>query len=145
MENGIIEQEVVSLGTTRKNLLRLTRAGKELFGVKTGSATNESMKHEYWKKVYASRFGQNGYKVQFEVPRKSGRVDVVALKEGEAIAIEIETGKSNVVKNVRDDLLEGFQRVIVVATDKMAMKKVESDLARGGLIIPGRVDIAVSG
>ena len=143
VQSGIIEQEVVSLGTTRKNLLRLTGEGREVFGVKNGAATNESMKHEYWKRVYASRFGHEGYKVQFEVPRKSGRVDVVALREGEAIAIEVETGKSNVVKNVRDDLLEGFGKVIVVATDKVALRKVERDLGRAGLIIPGRVEVVL--
>lgn len=34
------------------------------------------------------------------------------------MAIEVETGKSDVVSNVKRDLLEGVQKVIVVATDE---------------------------
>jgi predicted RecB family endonuclease len=76
-----------------------------------------------------------------EALRKSGNVDVLAVKDGKTIAIEIETGKSNVVRNVKQDLLSGFDKVIVVATDKEALGKVERELARAGLMIPNRVEV----
>ena len=55
--------------------------------------------------------------------------------------IEIETGKSDVVWNVRQDLLSNYDKVLVVATDEKALKIVEEKLARAGLIIPKRVEI----
>ena len=81
--------------------------------------------------------------MEFEVPRISGRVDVVAIKEGEKIAIEIETGKSNVVRNVQQDLIAKFDKVLVVATDKKAFEKVERELAGAGLLIGRRIEIVV--
>jgi len=44
------------------------------------------------------------------------------------------TGKSEVVWNVKQDLRAGFGKVIVAATDKPALKKVERELARAGLL-----------
>ena len=76
-----------------------------------------------------------------EASRVNGRVDVLAIKDGEKIGIEIETGKSDVVSNVKNCLLSKFERVIVVAVDKKAMEKVEKLLAKEGLIMPGRVEL----
>ena len=50
--------------------------------------------------------------------RKQGYVDVLARKGAESFAIDVETGKSDVVWNVRQDLISQFTRVIVVATDE---------------------------
>ncbi|MCZ6653621.1 MAG: hypothetical protein O7D91_11415 [Planctomycetota bacterium] len=57
------------------------------------------------------------------------------------MAIEIETGKSDAVSNVKNCLLSGFEKVIVVATDEQALRKVERDLAQVGLIIPTRIQL----
>ena len=100
-----------------------------------------SLVHEYWKRFYAERFREQGYKVYLEASRKSGNVDVLALKDGKSIAIEIETGKSDFVRNVKQDLLSGFGKVMVVAIDKKALGKVERELAKAGLIIEGKVEI----
>ncbi len=83
------------------------------------------------------------YKAFLEALRKSGNVDVLALKDGKSIAIEVETGKSDVVRNVKQDLLSGFDKILVVATDANALRKVEQELARAGLIIPNKVDVAL--
>ena len=82
-----------------------------------------------------------GYQVEFEVPRKSGRVDVVAKNESEKIAIEIETGKSNFLRNTRQDLAAKYDKILIVATDKSAFGKIERGLAQAGLLIAGRVEI----
>jgi hypothetical protein len=60
-----------------------------------------SLAHEYWKQFYARKFSADGYKVQVEAPRVGGCVDVLARRNGERVAIEIETGKSDTVANVR--------------------------------------------
>ena len=143
LNHGWIESQIVELGQTRKVLLRLTRKAKEALGIENEIPEYGSLVHEYWKHYWCQRFKEQGYQVTFEVPRKSGSTDVVAIKNGEKIAIEIETGKSDVIWNVRQDLLFNYDKVLVVATDEKALKIVEEKLARAGLIIPGRVEIVL--
>ena len=68
---------------------------------------------------------------------------MLACKGTERIAIEIETGKSDVVTNVRQDLLSGFTSILVVATDQAAMGRIEKQLGTAGLLIPGRVNLII--
>lgn len=109
------------------------------------------------REVSSKRAAHNkqGYQVEIEASRdpndaKQGRVDVLATKtakrasESARFAIEIETGKSDVVANVKRDLLTGFERVLVVATDEKAMKQVDRQLCGEGLFIPGRVDVELA-
>ena len=72
-------------------------------------------------------------------------MDILARKGPERLAVEIETGKSDVVRNVRQNLKARFTRVFVAATDKTALSKVERQLARAGLLIPKRVTVALAG
>ena len=78
------------------------------------------------------------------MPRKSGHLDVVAKNESERIAIEIETGKSDFVRNVKQDLLAGYDKVLVVATGKKAFAKVERELAATGLLGLARVVLVLA-
>ena len=134
-----IESQTVDLGQTRKTCLRLTKQAKDILNLDSSDPQHGSILHEYWKRFYAQRFREQGYQVELEVPRISGRVDVVARKEDERIAIEIETGKSNYLRNIRQDLLAKYDKTIVVATDKPAFEKIEKQLAQKDLLIPGRV------
>lgn len=143
LDAGWIEACVVEVGNTRKVLLALTKQARDVVGHDAGNQGRVSIEHEYWKRWYASYFAGQGYIVNLEVPRRSGNVDMVARKGQERIAIEIETGKSDVVWNVRQDLLSKYDKVIVVATDENAIKKVEQQLAAAGLIIPKRVEIVL--
>ena len=135
---------MVEIGRTRKVLLRLTPRAREALNLGSSEPQHGSIVHEYWKRFYAQRFREQGYQVEFEMPRKSGRVDVVARNESERIGIEIETGKSDFIRNVRQDLAAKYNKVIVVATDKSAFKKIETKLAQARLLIPGRVDIVLA-
>ena len=143
LDQGWIEAQVVELGRTRKVLLRVGKEGKKALGLDGGVPERASLVHEYWKRFYAERFREQGYKVDLEAPRKSGCVDVLAAKDGKTIAVEIETGKSDIVRNVKQDLLSGFGKILVVATDEKAMRKVEQKLAKEGLYIPGRVEVVL--
>ncbi len=100
-----------------------------------------SIVHEYWKNFYVHRFGEQGFKVAMEAPRKSGNVDVLAVKDGKSTAIEIETGKSDIVRNVKQNLLSGFDRLLIVATDEKAMGKVEREIAKAGLMGIEKIEI----
>jgi len=139
-----LEEQTVSVGQTRKVILRLTQHGKAALNLDTSMPQHGSIVHEYWKRFYAQRFREQGYEVAFEVPRKSGRIDVVANKDSERIAIEIETGKSNYVRNVQQDLGARYDKIVVVATDKRALAKVERDLARVGLLGLDRIDLVLA-
>ncbi len=145
LTEGWLEDQVVDLGRTRKLLLRLTKAGKQALGVDTENPGRESLVHEYWKRFYAKRFREQGYAVQLEAPRSSGNVDVLAEKRDERIAIEIETGKSDIVRNVKQNLRSGFSKVIVVATDEEALAKIDQELGRAGLMGIERVTIGLEG
>ena len=45
--------------------------------------------------------------------------------------------------NVKQDLLAGFKKILVVATDEVALQKVEGQLAKEGLIIPERIEVVL--
>ncbi len=141
---GWIESQTVELGQTRKVVLRLTKQAREALGLDSEIPEYGSLVHEYWKRFYGQKFEGQGYKVDFEVPRKSGRVDVVACKESERIAIEIETGKSDFIRNVKQDLIAKYSKIIVVSTNKSAFEKIEKQLAQAGLLIAGRVELVLA-
>jgi len=121
----------------------LTKQSKDALGLDTSEPQHGSIIHEYWKRFYAQRFREQGYNVEFEVSRQSGRVDIVAQKDSERIAIEIETGKSDFVRNIQQDLAAKYNKILIIATNKLAFKKIEKKLAQAGLLIAGRVDIVL--
>lgn len=137
LRKGYLEGEVVAVGGTRRKVLRVAPAARGSLGLDRVRG-RESLAHEYWKHWHAARLEKDGYRVWLEAPRKMGRVDVLAFKEGESLAVEVETGRSTVVWNVKQDLLSGFRRVLVVATNPRALEKVEEQLGRAGLL-SGRV------
>jgi hypothetical protein len=123
LEKGLIEQERVSVPNGSVTLLKVTEKGKEFLaseGVKVKALPkNASLEHEYYKYIIAENYRKKGYKVEEEVPiggRKA--VDLVAVKDGKRIAIEIETGKSDAEGNVKKCEQSGFNKVVSVHTKK---------------------------
>ncbi len=84
-----------------------------------------SLMGEYGKRFYARKFREIGHDVELEAPRRNGRVNVLVRKASASEAVEIETGKSDVVSNVKNCLLSKFARIVVVATDETALRKIE--------------------
>jgi hypothetical protein len=70
-------------------------------------------------------------------------VDVLAARGRRRIGVEVETGKSDVVLNVRNGPRSGFDQVLVVVADELATEKVEKLLAMAGLLIPRRVEVVL--
>jgi len=121
LEKGLVEQEKVSVPNGSVTLLKVTEKGRELLmlqGVEVKTLPkNASLEHEYYKELVAERYRQLGYKVEKEVPIGEGKaVDLVASKDSKRIAIEIETGKSDVKANVKKCKEVGFEKVAVVHT-----------------------------
>ena len=144
LNQGWLESQTIDIGQTRKTCLRLTRQATDALNIGDTVPQYGSIPHNYWQNFIAQRFSEQGYQISLEVPRISGRVDVVARKGNERIAIEIETGKSDFVRNIRQDLAARYDKIIIVATDKSAFEKVEKTLAKEGLIIP-KIQIELAG
>jgi len=145
LNQGWLESQTIDIGQTRKTCLRLTKQATDALNLEDTTPQHGSIVHEYWKQYYAQRFSEQGYQIALEVPRISGRTDVVARKDNEKIAIEIETGKSDFVRNIRQDLAARYDKIIVVATDKSALEKIGKSLAKEGLIIPNKIQIEQAG
>ena len=77
MSQRWLESQTVELGQTRKLLLRLTKQAKESLGIDSSLPEYGSLVHEYWKRFFGHKFEDKGYKIDFEVPRLSGRVSKV--------------------------------------------------------------------
>ena len=123
LEKGLIEQEKVVVPNGSVTLLKLTNEGRALlasWGIQVKSLPkNASLEHEYYRELVAERYRADGYKVEKEVWIGQGKaVDLVATKGNERMAIEIETGKSNVEGNMRKCKEAGFEQVVVVYTKR---------------------------
>lgn len=121
LEKRFIEQQKISVPNGSVTLLRLTKQGRTLLalsGIEVEALPkNASLELEYWKELVAGYYRSKGYKVEKEVPIGKGKViDLVAEKGNERIAIEIETGKSDVKTNVKKCGDAGFEKAIVVCT-----------------------------
>ena len=145
VNQGWLESQTVEIGQTRKICLRLTKQASDALNLGGTVPQHGSIQHEYWKQFYAQRFTEQGWQVALEVPRISGRVDVVARKDNRKIAVEIETGLSDYLRNIRQDLAAKYDKIIVVATNKSALEKIEKSLAKEGLIIPDKIQIEQAG
>ncbi len=141
LRKRIVEEQLVAIGRTRRTLLRITKDARTKLGLER-THDRGSLAHEYWKRWYAHQLEQHEFHVQQEAKRNQGTVDVLATKTGTTIAIEIETGNSNAVHNVKQNLLSGFQTIIIVATNATAAAKIEQQLAHEELLI-NRVKIGV--
>lgn len=110
-------------GMVTSPLVKLTLDDSELltsWGIKVKSLPkNASLEHEYYKELVAREYRSKWYDVKKEVQTGQGKaVDLVATKGNRRIAIEIETGKSNVENNVKKCKEAGFDEVMVVHTKK---------------------------
>ena len=81
---------------------------------------------EYWKNKYAQILKNKGFDITFEKPIGEGKtVDVVATKNDKQIAIEVETGRSDILSNINKCLQAKFDKIIVVAVNERIESKVK--------------------
>ena len=110
---------VTPLTVNRLKLLELTERGistLELIGIKiTQTKRNGSLKHRYWRHKVKLWYQDHGYTVEEE---KDG-IDIVASKGEERIAVGVETGKSDIRKNIIN-ALKHYPKLIIVPTNLVA-------------------------
>ena len=142
---GLLQEEFVQDGRKRRLLLRWTPVANATLPSSRSANSAESIAHAYWKRVLAEALSEQGYEVKLEARCVlTGRVDILAKRDQLKVAVEIETGKSDCRRNVQKCLKSGFDRVVVAATTKIALSKVERQLAEAGLLIPNRVDVVLA-
>lgn len=132
----LIDTEEIPTKSGRVIVLKLTKEGKNQIDkskykkdLREGGIT-----HEYWKKKYAEHFTKKGFEITFEKPIGEGKsVDVVATKNGKQIAIEIETGRSDILSNINKCIEANFDKIILVATTEKVESKVKSLLEDNAL------------
>lgn len=84
--------------------------------------------HKYLQQLIKRWGEERGYKSTIEKQITSGSVDVALEKDGQAIACEITvtTTVEHEVGNITKCLAAGFDQVIVVASDKKALHKIQT-------------------
>jgi hypothetical protein len=127
LKNSFISPVKINAGKVRIKLFDVTEAGRIYLqdqGINTEKQKRKgSLVHQYWCVEVSKKFKQAGYTVKDEYSIGNGKaIDIVAEKEKKRIAVEIETGKSDVIGNVEKCLGAGFEKVVVVAVDKKVVK-----------------------
>ena len=126
LEQGYIKE--VSVVDGRKILfLELTPKGALSLGRNPRRSWREGgIEHQYWRGKAAQHYLKEGYKVEEEVSVGEGKkLDVVVEKQGKKIAIQIETGKSDIAQNVESCLAAGYSKIILIPTNQKAKVKVK--------------------
>jgi hypothetical protein len=122
---AIIEAVPIATRAGQVVLNQLTDSGRTVcdsLGIDPGPPPRASLEHTFWARKAARSFEGKGYEAALEQPVPGdGFVDVVAERPGERVAIEIETGKSDIESNVRNALAAKFDRVVLMATSPSAV------------------------
>jgi len=134
---GLVSFEFVCFDKGRIKVLCLTEKGRKALGYDVAqSSRHGGIEHQYWKEKVAAKLRECGYSVQEEYPIGEGKtVDLVARKNSKTIAIEIETGKSDALANIRKCIDTGFDRIITVTTaapvNRMLAKQIRGFARQG--------------
>jgi hypothetical protein len=117
-------------------LFEITRKGKMVLTDLGYDFKNESegVVHKYWKNKIAEYYKALGLDVRVEEYYVNGRPDIIVRKDGKKIAVEIETGKSDYVKNVLQGLEAGFDEVVCVAVNLFVERKIRRELEKREVI-----------
>lgn len=122
---GIIEAVAIATRSGQVILCQLTDLGRTVcqsVGIDPGLRPRASLEHSFWVMRAAEHFEAKGYTVTREHAIKgNGAVDLLAERPGERVAIEVETGRSDIEANLKKVRAAGFDRVVLIATSPTAV------------------------
>ena len=122
---SIIEAVTIATRSGQVVLYQLSEFGRTVgktVGIDPGPRSRESLEHRFWINKAAEYYERKKYKVTREHPVKgNGAIDILAKKPGEKVAVEVETGKSDIKTNLSKISKAGFDRVILIATSPTAV------------------------
>ena len=129
ISQGCIQPRKIITGKGWITLFELTQKGKLLlrdlgYEVKLSP---ESIIHKFWKDKIAEYYRAKDLEVLVE-ENINGRPDIIVLNHDKKIAVEIETGKSDVIANIQRALKAGFDQIICVATNRYVEEKIRNQL-----------------
>ena len=91
--------------------------------------SRESLEQKYWVDRTARFFEKRGYGIKKEhLIKGNGAIDLLAERGGESVAIEIETGKSDIKTNLKNIIKADFDRAIVLSTSPEAVTACQKAL-----------------
>ena len=132
---GIIEAVRIPTRSGQVTLYQLSEMGRSVcssIGIDPGPRPRESLEHRYWIRRTDEHFEKKGYDMTREHPIKgNGAVDLLAERPGETIAIEVETGKSDIKTNLANIRRADFDRVVFVATSPEAATACQKAIDAG--------------
>jgi hypothetical protein len=128
LSTGFIISSFIATTKGRVRFLQLSEKGKQLIDSKESRdlSTKGGPEHEYWKHKVAASLREHGYTVEFEKAVDGHYADILANKGNETVAVEVETGKSDAMENVRRDLEAGYSVLCFVLTEKCAARLKEN-------------------
>ncbi len=119
IEKGMIEPEEIRTYSGKTVLLAITSKGRIILRNMGYDVPDKSrwgsLEHEFWKEKAAQQFVHLDWTVTKE-ESGHGYTDLVAEKNGQKIAVEIETGKSNWRENIRKNLAGDYRGIFILTT-----------------------------
>jgi HJR/Mrr/RecB family endonuclease len=133
---GIIQAVAIATRSGQVMLYELTDMGRSVcsaHAIDPGPQPRESLEHRWWVRKAHEYFERQGYQITREhMIRGNGAIDLLAEKPGERVAVEVETGKSDVAENLAKIRKASFDRIIVIATSPVAVTACTRILASVG-------------
>jgi len=148
-KNHLVEKEMIVPARiiTKKGivvLFQITQKGKAVLREK-GLSVNEKqegIEHKFWKFKIAEYYKNMGYEVLVE-KEVNGSPDII-VNTDKRTAIEIETGSSDILGNIRRCMDTGFEEIVVVFTNKDAEKKIKAIIETKNLLSRVKLTSALS-
>jgi len=141
----VIEAVPIATRSGQVMLYQLTDQGRKMCesqGIDPGPVSRASLEHRYWVTNVKAHYEKQGYEVSREHPIPgNGAVDLLAERPGERVAIEVETGKSDIGKNLTKVREAGFDRLVVVATSPAAVSACHRAIEKAGLQIDQSIEL----
>ncbi len=142
IEKGLIVPEEIRTHSGKTVLLGLTPKGRVCLRNMDLDVPDKSrwgsLEHEFWKEKAAQQFVHLGWTVTKE-ESGHGYTDLVAEKNGQRIAVEIETGKSNWRENIRKNLAGDYRGIFILTTNSEAQNQILKVIEETNTKIPIKV------
>lgn len=132
LSSGFIKPVRITAGKRVIKLFKFTDEGKgklkEIGYDVSGSLRHGGVEHLYWVHQAKKKLENAGHKVHEEYPIGNGEtVDLAIITKSKKIAVEIETGKSDAIHNIRKCLDAGFE-VVSLAVNEKVLESIKTSL-----------------
>jgi hypothetical protein len=145
IDNGFVEPVRIATRTGQVVLYQLTKSGRELcisLQINPGPQLRESLEHRYWVKKAADYYKRKGYEISFEyVVKDNGMIDILTKRPGEQIAVEVETGKSAPLTNLKNAVKAKVDKLVFVATSPSAVSVCQKVVEKTGKSVSFTVEL----